>query len=111
MFFFVSILTTTCMADLIIRRTVVVKNPQGLHARPAYLLAELAGKFAAKIEIIKEDERVDGKSILSIMTLAAAQGTALDLEAVGQDAEDAIDALAELFEQGFPGGEEDSKTT
>ena len=109
--FFVSTLTTTGMADLIVIRTVTVKNPKGLHARPAYMFAELAGKYAAKIEIIKENERVDGKSILSIMTLAAGQGTALDLEAVGQDAEDAIDALAELFEHGFPSGEEESEST
>jgi phosphocarrier protein len=75
------------------------------------MFAELAGKYTARIEIIKDNERVDGKSILSIMTLAAEQGTALDIEAVGEDAEVAIDALAELFEQGFLSGEEEPKTT
>lgn len=99
------------MADLIERRTVIVRNPQGLHARPAYMFAEMAARFTAKIEIIKGNERVDGKSILSIMTLAAEQGTALDLEAVGQDAEDAIEALADLVDRGFPGGEEEPETT
>ena len=91
------------MSDTIARRTVTINNPQGLHARPAYMLAALAGKFDAKIEIIKDSERVDAKSILSIMTLAAEQGTDLDIEADGDDAQAAIDALVDLVEQKFPG--------
>jgi phosphotransferase system HPr (HPr) family protein len=82
-------------------RTVVVVNPQGLHARPADQLARLAGSFACKIELIKNDERVDGKSVLNILTLAAVQGTQLVFEAEGEDAERAVAALAELVESGF----------
>ena len=82
-------------------RTVVVTNPQGLHARPADLFVKLATRFAAKVELVKGDERVDGKSILAILTLAAAAGTRLSIEADGPDAEQALDALAKLVEHGF----------
>ena len=88
------------MAEQIAIRRVTVINPQGLHARPAHALVQLASRFQAEIEIVKEGERVDGKSILSILTLAAVQGTQLILRARGPDAEAALDALVELFQQG-----------
>lgn len=82
-------------------RTVVIKNPQGLHARPADLFATLARRFQAKILLIKNGERVDAKSVLNLLTLAAGAGTKLVLVAEGQDAEEAIEALAELVENNF----------
>lgn len=82
-------------------RTVVVTNPQGLHARPADLFVKTATRFASKIELVKGRERVDGKSILSLLTLAAVAGTQLLIEADGPDAEQALDALARLVEQNF----------
>jgi phosphocarrier protein HPr len=82
-------------------RQVTVVNPQGLHARPAHALVTLASQFQSNIEIIKDGERVDGKSILSILTLAAVQGTRLELRAAGDDAVEAIEALVNLFQQGF----------
>lgn len=82
-------------------RTVVVTNPQGLHARPADLLVKLAGRFESRIELVKGSERVDGKSILAVLTLAAGAGTELTIEAVGRDAEQASDALAELIQRNF----------
>jgi len=82
-------------------RQVMVVNPQGLHARPAHGFVTLANQFQSQIEIIKDGERVDGKSILSILTLAAVQGTQLVLLATGADADEAIEALASLIEQGF----------
>ena len=88
-------------------RTVKVNNPQGLHARPADQFARLANRFKCKIVLIKENERVDGKSVLNILTLAAVQGTQLVLEAEGEDAEAAVTALAELVEHG---GEENENT-
>ena len=60
-----------------------------------------AKRFDARIEIMKEGERFDGKSILSVMTLAAVQGTKLLLLATGPDADEALGTLAELFERGF----------
>ncbi|MGD9720464.1 MAG: HPr family phosphocarrier protein [Pirellulales bacterium] len=82
-------------------RLVIVHNPQGLHARPADLFVKLASRYQATIEVIKDSERVDGKSILAILTLAAVQGTQLRIEATGPDAEAALDALAELVTRDF----------
>ena len=82
-------------------RRVVITNPQGLHARPADLLVRLANQFAAKVDITKDRQRVDGKSILSLLMLAAECGTTLELEAVGPDADAAVSALASLIERNF----------
>jgi phosphotransferase system HPr (HPr) family protein len=82
-------------------REVVVGNPQGLHARPADAFVKTALRFASRIEVVKDSERVDGKSILSILTLAAEEGTKLSIEATGDDAEEALEALAELFARNF----------
>ncbi len=89
------------MADQTATRLVTVRNEAGIHARPADLLVRLADKFESDIQILKNGETYDGKSILSIMTLAAGQNTQLVLQANGPDAENALDALAELFERGF----------
>jgi len=94
------------MSEAQVRRTVVVCNSEGMHARPAYMFAELAAKFEANVEIIKDNERVDGKSILSIPTLAAEKGTELKIETTGSDAAEALDSLAQHVEDGFPGGEQ-----
>ena len=94
------------MNDQVSTRQVMVSNPQGLHARPAHSLVNLANQFQAEIDVIRDQERVDGKSILSILTLAAEQGTVLIIEARGEDAKDALDALENLFLEGF--GDADS---
>lgn len=80
---------------------VVVTNPQGLHARPADMFVKCAMQFESRIEIIKQSERFDGKSILEILALAAVQGTELSIEAVGADADAALKALTRLFERDF----------
>ena len=82
-------------------RMVCVTNQRGLHARPAELIAKRALEFESTIEIIKEGYRVDGKSILHILTLGAECGTELVLEARGADADAALDALAELISGDF----------
>ena len=82
-------------------RTVTVTNPQGLHARPADQLVRLASSFESKIMIANGGEVVDCKSILSLLTLAAAQGTELSLSAEGADAAQALQSISELFEAGF----------
>ncbi|MCA9137662.1 MAG: HPr family phosphocarrier protein [Planctomycetales bacterium] len=88
-------------------RTVVVSNPQGLHARPADLLVRLANQFGSTILIGRGGEMVDCKSILSLLTLGAALGTELSLSAEGDDAENAIDSIEQFFLRGFdePGAE------
>jgi phosphotransferase system HPr (HPr) family protein len=89
------------MANGTFSRTVVVTNPQGLHARPADMFVKLASQYESKIEVIKDGERVDGKSILAMLTLAAVEGTTLKLEVTGPDAEAAVAALAELVLRDF----------
>jgi len=70
--------------------------------RPAYLFAETAAKFDCKVELVKDDIRIDGKSVLSILTLGATQGTQISVEATGSDAENAIEVLEGLLVSGFP---------
>ena len=89
------------MNDMTAATTVTVSNPQGLHARPAEMFVKLASQFEAKIEVIKDGECVDGKSILGILTLFAVKGTQLSIRATGCDASDALEALTELFAEGF----------
>jgi phosphocarrier protein len=89
------------MSSAAIIRTVIVINPLGLHLRPAGMLAAAASRFQAKIEIVRGSERVDGKSVMSIMLLAVEQGGELSIEAAGHDAQSAVDALAALVESGF----------
>ncbi|HZZ28684.1 MAG TPA: HPr family phosphocarrier protein [Pirellulales bacterium] len=99
------------MNDVKANRTLVVNNPQGIHARPANLIVRLAQQFQSKIEFTKENHRVDGKSILELLTLAAVQGTELRVEATGPDAQHAIDALAELFAGNFAEGEDSAEAS
>ena len=80
-------------------RSVVISNPQGLHLRPAHGFVALASKFDSDIRVSREDgEVVDGKSILSLITLGAAQGTELTVRAEGADAETAVSELTEYLE-------------
>ena len=80
---------------------VTITNPQGLHMRPAYVFAEAASKFESKIELVKNDLRIDGKSVLSILTLGASEGAEVTIEATGNDADTAIGILQELLASGF----------
>ncbi len=82
-------------------KNIIISNPQGLHARPAELFARLAIQFDSTIEVIRDDQRVDAKSILHVLTLGATQGTELTLQAQGDDAEAALEALVQLVESDF----------
>ena len=84
-----------------IRRPVEIRNPLGFHLRPASVFVKLAQQFEAEIKVIREGYGVDAKSIIDLVTLGASQGTKLTIEAEGRDAQAAVDALAELVEQGF----------
>jgi phosphocarrier protein HPr len=81
--------------------TIIVTNPQGIHARPADMFVKLALQFQSTIDVIKDGYRVDGKSILDMLTLAAVAGSELRFEATGPDAQQALDALTELVRQDF----------
>ena len=89
------------MTDKTVSKVVTINNEQGLHLRPAELFARLANKFESNVSLVKDTDRVDGKSIINIVTLGAAKGTQLRIEADGADAEQAIAALAELVEKEF----------
>jgi phosphocarrier protein HPr len=84
-----------------VQREVKIVNKYGLHARPAMQFVETANRFACKIEVSNASLSVDAKSIMSVMRLAATQGTVLQVVADGEDAEPAADALAKLVESGF----------
>ncbi|QEG33301.1 HPr family phosphocarrier protein [Bythopirellula goksoeyrii] len=93
------------MNEQIVRRIVVITNEQGLHARPAQLMARLALQFESIIDLVRDNQRVDAKSILHMLTLGADQGTELIIEAKGPDAEEALDALVRLVESEFESNE------
>ena len=81
-----------------VEKVVEVLHPDGLHMRPAMQLVEAANSFGASIKICKDDECVDGKSIMQITMLAATKGTKLRIVAEGVDAEKAVETLAQLLE-------------
>jgi phosphocarrier protein HPr len=87
------------MWDSVSSRKVIVHNPQGLHARPADLFAKQANRFQAAIDVIKEGQHANGKSILDLLMLAAEEGTTLTIVARGEDAEEAIETLSQLMDQ------------
>ena len=89
------------MSQETLSREVVVGNRQGLHARPADLLAREARKWQSRIELLNDSQRVDGKSILEVLTLAAEAGTRLVVEATGPDAREALEAIGSLFDRNF----------
>ncbi|MFP6613566.1 MAG: HPr family phosphocarrier protein [Pirellulales bacterium] len=80
-------------------RGVVVKHPDGLHIRLGERFVSLAGQFESTVEVIKGAERVDASSIMEVLSLGAVQGTELEIEASGPDADAVLDALVEFFEQ------------
>ena len=84
-----------------IERMVIIKNRAGIHARPAALLVQTASKFKSKIYIEKDTDRINGKSIMGIITLGASYDTRLKLIAEGDDEIAAVDALAHLFDSKF----------
>lgn len=77
---------------------VTIKNKAGLHARPSSLFVQVASKYDADINIIYEDEVINGKSIMGLMLLAAEQGRVLVLECDGEDEDQMIEELVDLVE-------------
>jgi phosphocarrier protein HPr len=80
---------------------VTIANASGLHARPAMEFVRVASGFRSNVKIYKLDECVDGKSIMQLMLLAAVAGTSLTIVAEGEDAPEAIEALARLVRDKF----------
>ncbi|HET6577524.1 MAG TPA: HPr family phosphocarrier protein [Gemmatimonadales bacterium] len=84
-----------------IEREATIVNQEGLHARPAARIVRLANSFASEIELAKDGLEVNGKSIMGVMMLAAECGSSIVIRAKGDDAEQAVQALAELVATGF----------
>jgi len=86
-------------------RDLEIINRLGLHARAAAKLVHTAGRFACEVRLVKDGEEVDAKSILGLMALGAAQGSAISIVCDGTDEDEAIGAISELINDRF---EEDS---
>lgn len=84
-----------------VTRAVIIVNSEGLHARPADMLARTALRFRSQIRVQCRSERVDAKSTLNLLVLGATQGTEIIIEAEGDDAEEAVETLATLVAGGF----------
>jgi len=81
--------------------TVTVTNKLGLHARPSAKLTEVSSGFSSEVWLTRGEKRINAKSILGVMMLAASNGTELLLEVDGEDEAAAIEALTTLFADGF----------
>jgi len=84
-----------------ISKQVTILNKQGLHARPATALVNTAAKFKSEIFICRDNKKVNGKSILGLLVLAAEYGATLTIEVDGPDEQEAIEALEQLVTDHF----------
>lgn len=84
-----------------IEKNLIVKNRAGIHARPASIIAQAANKFECEISLIYGDSVVNAKSIMGVITMAAAYNTTLILQTEGPDEQEAADMIVELFESKF----------
>jgi len=82
-------------------RTVTITNPHGLHARPALAIVKTVKKYDAIVTICRGNQIIDASSILDLLSLGATQGTELLLSAKGRQAEEVIEALAQVFDAEF----------
>jgi phosphocarrier protein HPr len=88
-----------------LRQDVEIINKLGLHARASAKFTQLAGSFQSEIWLERNGRRVNGKSIMGVMMLAAGKGTSVTIETVGDDAEAAMSALVGLINDYFGEGE------
>jgi phosphocarrier protein HPr len=88
-----------------IKTTTTISNKLGLHARASAKLTKLAGSFPCEVWMCRGDRRVNAKSIMGVMMLAAGMGTVVDLEVSGEREQEAMDALLALIDDKFGEGE------
>ncbi len=88
-----------------VKRELIIANKLGLHARASAKLTKLASEFASDIWLSKGSRRVNAKSIMGVMMLAAGQGSKIAVEADGNDAQQAVDQIALLVDDKFGEGE------
>lgn len=82
-------------------KKIEIKNKLGLHARAAALLVQTVNRFSSQVSIVKDGQTADGRSIMGVLTLAATQGSKIQVEAVGDDAEQTVKALEKLIDKRF----------
>ena len=82
-------------------KKIEIKNKLGLHARAAALLVQTVNKFSSQVTLSKDGHSADGRSIMGVLTLAAAQGSKIQVEATGEDAERAVRAIERLIDGRF----------
>lgn len=88
-------------ADQPLTKELVVQNKMGIHARPAAMIVRITNKFKADVFVEKDDEQVNGKSIMGLMMLAAGKGSKVRFSASGGDAPDMLKELEQLFDRKF----------
>lgn len=82
-------------------KTVVINNEKGIHIRPAGEFVKTAGKFKSQVQIDFNGKKVNGKSVMILMSLGLKKGSEITITTSGEDAEEALNALVELVENGF----------
>jgi phosphocarrier protein HPr len=85
-------------------RTLTVQNKMGIHARPAAMIVRVTNRFKSEVFFEKDEEQVNGKSIMGLMMLAAGRGSVIKVSAQGIDADELLKDLEELFERKFDEG-------
>ena len=88
-----------------IKRSIIISNKLGLHARASAKLTKLAGGFCSEVTLARNDRRVNAKSIMGVMMLAAGLGSTVELEVSGDDEQAAADAIGALFIDKFGEGQ------
>ena len=88
-------------ADISLQKELVVSNKLGIHARPAALFVKTANRYECEISVEKDGEKVNGKSIMGLMMLAAEEGSKVKIVANGEDEKDVLTALEQLFDSRF----------
>ncbi|MCB2209964.1 HPr family phosphocarrier protein [bacterium] len=84
-----------------VSNTITITHAVGLHARPATLFAQMAQSYDSEIAVTFDGKTVNAKSLLSLLSLGAMQGSCIDINAEGDDGEDAVAALSELVKDNF----------
>ena len=82
-------------------KVLTVKNKLGIHARPAAQFVKTTSQFSCDVRVEKDEEEVDGKSIMGLMMLAAGHGSLLNITTEGADEDEALDAIEALVERNF----------
>lgn len=84
-----------------VSRTATIKNESGVHARPAAVFVKMANRFPCEIYVEKDNQRINGKSIMGLMMLALTQDTRITVIAEGEKEQEAVAALCALVENSF----------